>query len=120
MRQIKLAFLVLVFSALLAACGQSSGPVSTKEYVLTTALENRYVHHRRMATGKTMVIGGPAVRSQEEMTRRLGYSAGWSDSVASKASWSKDGMKLLVTTDLVLETSQGSFPATKASFSSSC
>ena len=83
--------------------------------ITTTALEGRYTHHRRMATAKSLIIGGPAVRSQEEMTRRLGYSAGWSDSVASTASWAKDDTTLLVGTALSLATSQGIFPATSTS-----
>jgi len=83
--------------------------------ITTTALEGRYTHHRRMATTRSLVIGGPWVRSQEEMTRRLGYLAGWSDSVASAASWKGDGQTLLINTQLSLETSQGSFPAVATS-----
>jgi hypothetical protein len=82
--------------------------------ITTTALEGRYTHHRRMATTKSLIIGGPAVRSLEEMTRRLGYSAGWSDSISSRASW-KDDTTLLIYTSLVLATSQGEFPATSTS-----
>ncbi len=83
--------------------------------ITTTALEPRYIHHRRMATTKTMLIGGPPVHSPEEMTRRLGYLAGWSDSITSAASWKEDGATLLVTTALTLATSQGSFSATSLS-----
>jgi len=83
--------------------------------VTTTALEGRYTHHRRMATTKSLIIGGPAVSSQEEMTRRLGYLAGWSDSISSSASWKEDGVTLLVKTKLALATSQGNFPATSTS-----
>jgi hypothetical protein len=83
--------------------------------ITTTALEGRYTHHRRLATRKSMLIGGPSVRSQEEMTRRLGYSAGWSDSISSMAAWKDDGTTLLVNTTLDLATSQGNFPATSMS-----
>jgi len=81
----------------------------------TTALEQRYVHHRQLKTTKTLLIGGAAVGSPEEMTRRMGYSAGWSDSVVSSAAWKPDGVTLVVTSLLNLETSQGSFPATSTS-----
>jgi hypothetical protein len=81
----------------------------------TTALEQRYVHHRQLKTSKTLVIGGAAVGSPEEMTRRMGYSAGWSDSIVSSAAWKPDGVTLVVTLSLNLETSQGNFPATSTS-----
>ena len=81
----------------------------------TTALEERYVHHRQLKTSKTLVIGGEAVASPEEMTRRMGYSAGWSDSIVSSAAWKADGVTLVVTSLLNLETSQGKFPATSTS-----
>jgi hypothetical protein len=81
----------------------------------TIAREDRYVHHRRLKTSKTLVIGGPSVRSAEEMTRRMGYSGGWSDSVESSAAWKDDGKTLEVTTMLNLETSQGRFPVTSRS-----
>jgi hypothetical protein len=80
--------------------------------ITTIALEGRYTHHRRLATTKSLVIGGPPVRSPEEMTRRLGYSAGWSDSISSAASWKADGTTLLINTKLELATSQGNYPAT--------
>jgi hypothetical protein len=78
----------------------------------TTALENRYVHHRRQQTSKTLVIGGGPVGSLEEMTRRMGYSAGWSDSMVSSAAWGGDGRTLVVSSQITLETSQGTFPVT--------
>jgi len=81
----------------------------------TTALEQRYVHHRQLKTSKTLVIGGAAVGSLEEMTRRMGYSAGWSDSIVSSAAWKADGVTLAVTASLNLETSQGKFPASSTS-----
>lgn len=40
MRVIKLGLFVLLFAAILAACGSRESQPSTKEYVLTTALEN--------------------------------------------------------------------------------
>jgi nitrite reductase (NO-forming)/hydroxylamine reductase len=40
MRVIKLGLFVLLFAAVLAACGSRESQPSTKEYVLTTALEN--------------------------------------------------------------------------------
>jgi len=83
--------------------------------VTTTAFEPRYVHHRELITTKSLVIGGPAVRSPEEMTRRMGYSAGWSDSILTSAAWTKDGQRLQLTTQLALETSQGRSPATSVS-----
>jgi hypothetical protein len=83
--------------------------------ITTTALEGRYTHHRRMATTRSLIIGGPPVRSQEEMTRRLGYLAGWSDSIASSASWKGDGKTLRITTNLDLATSQGHFPSISTS-----
>ena len=88
------------------------GPVMR---ITTSAIEPRYIHHRDMKTTKTLVIGGPGVPSQEEMTRRMGYSAGWSDSILTSAKWKDDGQTLLVTTLLQLETSQGVFPATSTS-----
>ncbi len=81
----------------------------------TTAQEDRYVHHSRLKTTKSLVIGGPSVRSPEEMTRRMGYSGGWSDSIESSAAWKADGTTLEVTTLLHLETSQGSFRVTSKS-----
>jgi hypothetical protein len=83
--------------------------------VTTTAVEPRYMHHREQRTSKTMVIGGPPVPSLEEMTRRMGYSAGWSDSILSSAAWKADGQTLVVTTQLRLQTSQGEFPSTSVS-----
>lgn len=83
--------------------------------VTTTALEGRYTHHRKMATTRILVIGGPPVRSQEEITRRLGFLGGFSDSISSKASWAGDGKTLVINTALNLATSQGKFPATSSS-----
>lgn len=83
--------------------------------ITTTAREPRYIHHRELTTTKSMVIGGPGVPSAEEMTRRMGYSGGWSDSIASRAAWDADGEKLLVITELSLQTSQGTFPSTSTS-----
>lgn len=40
MKLIKLGSLLLLFAAMLAACGGGEGMVSTKEYVLTTGIEN--------------------------------------------------------------------------------
>jgi hypothetical protein len=81
----------------------------------TTAKEARYIHHRELTTTKSMIIGGPGVPSAEEMTRRMGFSGGWSDSIVSAASWKEDGVTLRVTTALSLQTSQGSFPSTSIS-----
>jgi hypothetical protein len=83
--------------------------------VTTTAREPRYIHHRELTTTKSMVIGGPGVPSLEEMTRRMGYNGGWSDSIVSSATWQEDGVTLRVTTALTLQTSQGTFPATSTS-----
>ncbi len=83
--------------------------------ITTTAFEPRYVHHRRLKTSKTLVIGGAAVLSAEEMTRRMGYSGGWSDSIMSSARWKTDGTTLEVETLLNLETSQGRSPVTSMS-----
>ena len=83
--------------------------------ITTTAIEPRYVHHRELTTFKALNIGGPAVTSPEEMTRRLGYSAGWSDSILTAAAWRPDGNTLALTTLLNLETSQGRSPATSVS-----
>ena len=81
----------------------------------TTARENRYIHHRERTTTKRMIIGGEGVASPEEMTRRMGYSGGWSDSVVTSAAWGTDGTTLLVTTALTLQTSQGMFATTSRS-----
>ncbi len=81
----------------------------------TTARENRYIHHRELTTTKQMIIGGAGVASPEEMTRRMGYSGGWSDSVLSSAAWGPDGSTLVVTTALTLQTQQGTFATTSTS-----
>lgn len=83
--------------------------------ITTTAIEPRYVHHRELTTLKVLEIGGPAIPSPEEMTRRMGYSAGWSDSILTSAAWRPDGRTLALTTLLSLETSQGRSPATSVS-----
>ena len=83
--------------------------------ITTTAREPRYIHHRELTTTKRMVIGGPGVASPEEMTRRMGFSGGWSDSVVSRAEWNATGTALLVVTQLTLETSQGTFPSVSTS-----
>lgn len=75
--------------------------------IVTTAREPRYVHHRELRTAKTLVIGGPAVVSPEEVTRRMGYSAGWSDSIRTSAAWKEDGSTLRTTTLADVQTSQG-------------
>ena len=83
--------------------------------ITTRAIEERYVHHRELKTTRTLVIGGPATATPEDMTRRMGYSAGWSDSIVSTAAWKPDGVTLVVTALLNLETSQGSFPSISTS-----
>jgi hypothetical protein len=83
--------------------------------ITTKALEERYIHHRELKTSKTLVIGGAGVATPEEMTRRMGYSAGWSDSIVTSAAWKPDGVTLVLTASLDLETSQGSFPSTSTS-----
>ena len=81
----------------------------------TIAREARYVHHRELKTSKTLVIGGSAVRSAEEVTRRMGYSSGWSDSIECSATWKDDGTTLVVQTLTTLETSQGTHRVTTTS-----
>jgi hypothetical protein len=75
--------------------------------ITTTAREGRYVHHRELRTTKTLAIGGAAVAGAEEVTRRMGYSSGWSDSILTSASWKNDGTTLLMKTAADVETSQG-------------
>jgi hypothetical protein len=81
----------------------------------TIAREARYVHHRELRSSKTLVIGGMAVRSAEEVTRRMGYSSGWSDSIECSATWKEDGTTLVVQTLTTLETSQGTHRVTTTS-----
>jgi hypothetical protein len=76
--------------------------------ITTTAREARYVHHRELRTTKTLIIGGPAVTGAEEVTRRMGYSSGWSDTIRTSARWNADASALLVKTVAEVETSQGS------------
>lgn len=83
--------------------------------ITTTAREPRYIHHRELTTTKAMVIGGPGVVTPEEATRRLGFSGGWSETITSRAAWNREGTKLLVTTELMLQTSQGTSPSTSVS-----
>jgi hypothetical protein len=83
--------------------------------ITTTAREHRYIHHRELTTTKSMVIGGPHVATPEEVTRRMGFSGAWSDSIVSRAAWNPEGTKLLVTTDLSLLTSQGASASTSTS-----
>jgi hypothetical protein len=83
--------------------------------MMTTARENRYIHHRELTTTKQMIIGGPGVPSPEETTRRMGFSGGWSDSIVSSAAWGADGVTLVVTTALTLKTQQGTFATTSTS-----
>jgi hypothetical protein len=100
------------FPSLLELVIDQRGPSIT---MTTTAREGRYIHHRELTTTKAMVIGGAGVSSPEEMTRRMGYSGGWSDSVVSSAAWSADGATLVVTTALTLQTQQGTFATTSTS-----
>jgi hypothetical protein len=83
--------------------------------ITTTAHESRYIHHRDLTTTKTIVIGGKSVTTPEEMTRRMGFSGGWSDSIISKAAWNPDGTRLLITAHLSLATSQGKSTSTSTS-----
>ncbi len=80
----------------------------------TTVRYSLYIHHREMRTSKTMVIGGPAVASLEELPRRMGFIAGQTDSLLTRAQW-KDEKTLLLISDMTLQTSQGSFPVTSVS-----
>jgi len=75
--------------------------------ITTTALYNRFIHHRELKTTKTLIIGGGPVKSSEERTRRMGYLAAESDSITTHAKWGEDGKTLLLITVLNLETSQG-------------
>lgn len=75
--------------------------------ITTTAREHRYVHNRERQTSKTLVIGGPPVAGAEEVTRRMGYSAGWTDSIQTTAAWKEDGTTLLMETVARVATSQG-------------
>jgi hypothetical protein len=83
--------------------------------ITTNAIEPRYTHHRQLRTTKDLVIGGPGVNTPEEMTRRMGYLAGWSDSVVTAARWGADRRTLVVTSALRLGTSQGSHPSSSVS-----
>jgi hypothetical protein len=83
--------------------------------VTTTVNYPSYIHHRKLRTGKTLLIGGPAVASQDELTKRMGFLGGKTDSVCTRAKWSHDGKTLILTNEMNLETSQGFFPATSTS-----
>jgi hypothetical protein len=65
-----------------------------------------------MRTSKTMIIGGPAVASLEDLPRRLEFLAGSADSIQTRARWHGDGKNLILTTEMNLATSQGYFPFT--------
>jgi len=83
--------------------------------ITTTAIYTRFIHHRRLKTTKTLVIGGDAVASLEERTRRMGYLAAWTDSISSRARWAEDGRGLLVETDFQAETARGRAPVSSVS-----
>ncbi len=78
----------------------------------TTARYTLYIHHRELRTSKTMIIGGPAVASLEDLPRRLEFLAGSTDSIRTSARWHENGKHLLLTTEMNLATSQGFFPFT--------
>jgi hypothetical protein len=83
--------------------------------VTTTAIYTRFIHHRRLRTSKSLVIGGEPVRSLEERTRRMGYLAAWTDSITTSARWGEDGASLVVSTEFLAETAQGTHPVTSES-----
>jgi len=83
--------------------------------ITTTVRYSLYVHHRELRTAKTLVIGGPAVGSLEELPRRMEFLAAKTDSIRTRAEWDPDGKTLLLTSDMILETSQGFSPLTTAS-----
>lgn len=85
------------------------GPVIS---ITTTAREHRYVHNRELRTSKTVVIGGPPVAGAEEVTRRMGYSGGFADSISTSAAWKDDGTTLMMKTHAVVATSQGQHSVT--------
>lgn len=76
----------------------------------TTARYHLYLHHRELKTSKTLVIGGAPVASLEEDPRRVGFMAGQTDSIRTRAGWSEDGKALILTLEMTLQTSQGNFP----------
>ncbi len=81
----------------------------------TTAWHHRYIHHRKLQTKKTMIIGNQAVKSPEERTRRMGYLAAWTDSISTRAEYNKDRTVLILTTEFTTENQQGAFPVTSKS-----
>lgn len=83
--------------------------------ITTTMHYSLYVHHRELKTAKTLVIGGPAVGSLEELPRRMEFLAAQTDSIRTRAEWDQDGKMLLLTSDMILQTSQGSSPLTSTS-----
>jgi len=83
--------------------------------ITTTMRYSLYVHHRELKTTKTLVIGGPAVGSLEELPRRMEFLAAQTDSIHTRAEWSEDGKTLLLTSEMILQTSQGSAPMTTTS-----
>ncbi|MCI0512799.1 hypothetical protein L0128_06275 [candidate division KSB1 bacterium] len=76
----------------------------------TTARYQLYLHHRELKTSKTLVIGGAFVPSLEADPRRVGFMGGKTDSIRTRASWQEDGKALILTTEMMLETSQGLYP----------
>jgi hypothetical protein len=83
--------------------------------IATTVRYSLYVHHRELRTARTLVIGGPTVASLEELPRRMEFLAGQADSIRTRAEWDQDGKTLLLTSDMILETSQGFSPLTTTS-----
>ncbi|NLP11949.1 hypothetical protein GX408_16230 [bacterium] len=83
--------------------------------ITTTARYSLYVHHRELKTAKTLVIGGPAVGSLEELPRRMEFLAAQTDSIRTRAEWDPDGKTLVLTSDMMLQTSQGFSPLTTTS-----
>jgi hypothetical protein len=83
--------------------------------ITTTAWYHRYIHHRKLQTSKTLVIGGKAVKSPEERTRRMGYLAAWTDSISTQARYNDDRTALILTTDFKAQTQQGTYPITSVS-----
>jgi len=80
---------------------------------LTTMVRySLYIHHRELRTAKTLIIGGPAVASLEELPRRMGFLAAQTDSIYTRANWTDDGKTLTLTAEMNLQTSQGFFPMT--------
>ncbi|MBD3385418.1 hypothetical protein GF407_10895 [candidate division KSB1 bacterium] len=83
--------------------------------ITTTAWYHRYIHHRKLQTTKTLIIGGKAVKSPEERPRRMGYLAAWTDSISTRARYNQERTALILTTNLKAQTQQGSYPMTSVS-----